>query len=126
MTNEEILSINDSIELEFKDENSRKEWNKFVDINSKDGYSYGVVKYSMYWAKLMQKLMNEGNKLEDIAEKASHDSDIEGITGFMYGCAVNTLSRYWKYGEDLRKWHNNQYGYNGNGVVNPAILTVSA
>ena len=50
--------------------------------------------------------------------------DIAGITGFMYGCAVNALSQLWEYGEELRKWHNKEYNYNGDGVVNPAILTV--
>ena len=60
-----------------------------------------------------------------IADEASKVADIEGITGFMYGCAVNTLSQLWKYGEELRKWHNKDYGYEGDGVVNPAILTVS-
>lgn len=42
----------------------------------------------------------------------------------MYGCAVNILAQCWKYGEELRKWHNKEYNYNGNGVVNPAVLTI--
>lgn len=60
----------------------------------------------------------------DNAERLSHDADVEGITGFMYGCAVNILAQCWEYGEELRKWHNKEYGYEGDGVVNPAILTV--
>lgn len=65
-----------------------------------------------------------GEKLIDIADKTSHEADTEGITGFMYGCAVNALSQLWEYGEELRRWHNKEYNYDGDGVVNPAILTV--
>lgn len=42
----------------------------------------------------------------------------------MYGMAVSILSQCWKYGEFLRKWHNKEYGYEGDGVVNPAVMTV--
>lgn len=41
----------------------------------------------------------------DNANRLSHEADVEGITGFMYGCAVSILSQYWKYGEELRKWN---------------------
>jgi hypothetical protein len=59
-----------------------------------------------------------------------HDND--GITGFMYGCAVSILSKVWIHGEQLRRWHNlktqlrdegekaNQTG----GVLNPALLCI--
>lgn len=42
------------------------------------------------------------------------------------GYAVNVLSMSWKYGEELRNWHNKKYGYTGDGTVNPAMLTVEA
>lgn len=114
-------------ELQFKDEEARKVWDNFVEVNSKDGYSTCVVRYAEYWAKFMQYLMakHEGVTVEKIADKASHNADIDGITGFMYGCAVNVLSQVWKHGEELRKWHNKEYDYEGNGVVNPAVLTVN-
>ena len=60
----------------------------------------------------------------DNADRLSREADTEGITGFMYGCAVSILSKCWVYGEYLRKWHNKEYGYDGDGVVNPAIMTV--
>lgn len=60
----------------------------------------------------------------DNAGKLSHEADIEGITGFMYGAAVSILSQCWIYGEYLRKWHNKEYNYNGDGVVNPAIIKI--
>lgn len=122
-----VAKAQETLEIEFKDDEARNEWEKFVEVNSKDGYSYGVVEYAERWAKFMQYLMEKHNKpVWQIADKASYVSDTEGITGFMYGCAVNVLSQVWKYGEDLRKWHNKQWGHDGDGVVNPAVLTISA
>lgn len=51
--------------------------------------------------------------------------DFLGITGFMYGCAINLLSARWKYGEDLKIYHNSKYNYSGDGVVNPAVFSIS-
>lgn len=75
-------------------------------------------------ASMMEQEIEKGSKLRDIAERTSHEADTEGITGFMYGCAVNILVHVWVYGEELRRWHNHEYDYDGDGVVNPAILTV--
>lgn len=60
----------------------------------------------------------------DNADRLSREADTEGITGFMYGCAVSILSQCWEYGEYLRKWHNKKYDYDGDGAVNPAVITV--
>ena len=99
-------------------------WDKAVSANP-DPYGRCVIRYAQRWAEMMEEHISDGKSISDIAKKTSHDSDTEGITGFMYGCAVNILSQVWKYGEDLRKWHNGQYGHSGDGVVNPAILTIS-
>ena len=101
-----------------------KDFDTFVEVNSKNFYSLGVVNYVKRWAELMEKEIESGSKVADIADRTSHEADTEGITGFMYGCAVSVLSQLWEYGEDLRKWHNKEYNYEGDGVVNPAILTV--
>lgn len=123
----EVLAIDESTELEFKDDEAKANWEKWVEVNSNDGYSFGVVKYARRWAKYMQHLMKKHNKtLPEIAENASHVSDTEGITGFMYGGAVAALSQFWKYGEELRRWHNKEWGHEDtDGVVNPAVLTIS-
>ena len=101
-----------------------KDWETFVQVNSTDPYSNAVVQYAKKWAELMESRIASGEKLIDIADSTSHEADTEGITGFMYGCAVNALSQLWEHGEELRKWHNKEYDYEGDGVVNPAILTI--
>lgn len=102
------------------------DFNLFVERNSTDGYSFGVVKYARQWADLLEKEIDRvGNAEEAIisqAEQLSCIADTEGITGFMYGCAVQALSEFWEYGDILRKWHNKEYNYSGDGVVNPAVF----
>lgn len=109
------------LEMEFK---SHGDW-KTGKANNTDGYGACIYEYAEGWAKLIQREIINGNKLEDIAEKTSHEMGFLGITGFMYGAAVSILSQCWIYGERLRKWHNKEYNHEGDGVVNPAILTIS-
>ena len=110
-----------NIEMEFSD---KKAWDKGKKINS-DGYGGAIYEYAEFWAKLMQVEMSKGKSLKDIAEKTSFELGFLGITGFMYGASVQILSQCWKHGEELRKWHNKEYGHEGDGVVNPAVLTIS-
>lgn len=114
--------------LEFSDETA---WKKFKEINQ-DFYGAGVVNYAERWARLMQLEICNGKSLEDVAEATSREADYDGITGYMYGCAVSALAHCWKYGEQLRRWHNlkTQLGDEGEqanesgGVLNPALLCV--
>ena len=90
-----------------------------------DPYGACTFRYAETWANLMEIKIKEGFIIKDIADQTSHDADTEGVTGFMYGTAVSILTKYWEHGEELRKWHNKEYDYKGNGVVNPAIITIS-
>ncbi len=106
--------------MKLKDKNG---WEKFVSVNN-DPYGSGVVRYAERWANMMEEELEKGNNLMEIADRTSCEADTEGITGFMYGCAVSVLTMVWEHGEELRKWHNKEYGYSGDGVVNPAIITI--
>ena len=80
----------------------------------------------------MERKVAEGHQIKDIASEAEREADEEGITGFMYGCAVGILAHVWKHGEELRVWHNlkTQFSTEGEeanlsgGVLNPALLCV--
>ncbi len=112
------------------------EWQNWKDKN-KDPYGAACVVYADRWAVLMEKEITDETDLvkfmQDRARSLSHEADTDGITGFMYGCAVSMLSQCWKYGESLRRWHNKdtQIGTEGEkantdgGVLNPALLTIS-
>jgi hypothetical protein len=108
-----------------------KIWNEWIE-NNKDSYGSAVIRYAKAWAELMEERINSGEKLEDIAEETSQIADTEGITGFMYGAAVSTLAGSWKYGEQLRRWHNLDTQIADEGekanekgtVLNPAVLNI--
>ena len=109
------------------DKKKQEEWENCKAINSKDDYSNCVIDYAILWAQYMEYLMaKHDKKVSDVWDMCSHLADIYGITGFMYGCAVSILSSFWKYGEELRVQHNSKYNHYGDGVVNPALLTISA
>lgn len=81
-------------------------WKASVEKNQ-DPYDVCIMRYAERWANLMEdKLAQSGAPLSDIAGVASREAGTEGITGLMYGCAVSILSQFWKYGEELRRWHN--------------------
>jgi len=94
-----------------------------------DSYGARCVSYANDWARLMQSQITTADNIQDkvaeIAEATSRVADYDGITGFMYGAAVNILAKSWIYGEELRKWHNKEYKYEGAGVVNPAVLNIA-
>jgi hypothetical protein len=106
-------------------------WDNAVEING-DPYGAATIRYTERWADLMEARIAEGAALEDIAKATSHEADTEGITGFMYGCAVSLLAQLWIHGEALRRWHNldtqiRDEGEKANetgGVLNPALLSV--
>ena len=114
--------------MQFADETA---WRSWVGANQ-HSYGRGVVTFAQRWAEQMETEIAAGKAIPDIAEAASHKADTEGITGFMYGCAVSMLAKAWKHGEELRRWHNLdvQLGDEGaranieGGVLNPAILRV--
>jgi len=107
-------------------------WDHFVSVNSSDPYGKGVIDFASLWARMMESEINSGKLLVATAKECSHLADTDGITGFMYGAAVNVLSQCWIYGDDLRAWHNKDYGKQGaeateaGAVINPAVMIISA
>ena len=124
----DVIAIDESTELQFKDEEAARIWEQWVEDTSKEPYMLHVITYARRWGKYMQHLMEKHNKtINDIADNASHVSNINGITGFMHSCAVYMLAQCWKYGEELRKWHNKEWGEEDtDGVVIPEVLTIAS
>ncbi len=100
-----------------------QEYQHLKEQNGSDFYRAGIMQYLERWASMMEKEIAGGATVAEAAQRTQYEADEGlGITGFMYGYAVGTLSEFWKYGKELRAWHNLQYDYAGEGVVNPAIL----
>lgn len=76
-----------------------------------NSYEHGCFIYAERLADMLEDLIKSSadepmKVVFDNAKRISNEADIEGITGFMYVYAVGILSKYWEYGEELRKWHN--------------------
>lgn len=114
--------------MTLKDENT---WHNAC-TNNQDPYGAAVIRFCEAWAILMEAEIKSGKTVAECACSTSRIANDEGITGFMYGCAVNILSKVWIHGEDLRRWHNKdiQLGDEGDRanekgtVLNSAILCV--
>lgn len=108
-------------------------WKKANDKNPpSEPYGHRVMTYAEAWADAMEREMANGKTVAECAHATSREADTDGITGFMYGCAVSTLAGVWEHGEELRRWHNldAQIGTEGEkanasgGVLNPALLNI--
>jgi hypothetical protein len=115
-------------EAKTKPEAEGGDWWHQVRINGTVGYGGRCITYAADWAWLMERRMaSEPDKdFGEIAKETEKECDYDGLTGFMYGAAVQELSTYWKHGDQLRIWHNRNYGVPSDteGVVNPAIITM--
>jgi len=87
---------------------NQENWNKSVEANSQDPYSYACVTFAARWANYMEREMAKGKKIADVAKDTSREADNEGITGFMYHAALSMLVHCWAHGEALRAWHEDK------------------
>jgi hypothetical protein len=95
----------------------KEEYDNYVKKNSEDGYSKAVVKAG----EVVMKLLDEGKTPEE-AEQGLYNLD---LTGFMAGAAIQAVCHFHERGEEMKTWWNRSYGVeNGEGVVNPAIMTI--
>lgn len=94
------------------------EYQKYVEINSGDGYS----KATMKAGEVVMKLLDEGKTCEEAA-KALYGQD---LTGYMAGAAIQVVVHFHERGEEMKKWWNRSYGGTGEekGTINPAIITI--
>lgn len=116
-------------EMSFSD---KAGWDEWLANQGDDGCGKTAFRYAEWWARLMELEIGNGKQIAEVANETSHEADVGGITGSMYGVAVSALAQYWKYGEELRRWHNiktqlKNEGEKANeegGVLSPTMLTI--
>ena len=95
-----IIQIDQTTEMEFKDENAKIAWNNLERNNIDDNIKI-ILRYAMAWAKHMQRFMKQGHPVIEIAEIASRQCGEINIT--IHTLAFNLLIKNWKYGQELLK-----------------------
>jgi hypothetical protein len=110
-----------------------EEWSNWEKHNRDGGYGEAVLDFAEKWADLMEIRIGNGEELESVAKETSFQASKElGLSGFQYNAGVVMLVGCWKYGEELRIWHNldtqiSDEGERANesgGVLNGAILNL--
>ena len=113
-------------------------WEEFVEKNQ-DFYGKGIIDFAREWAERMEAELIPGDDITEQIKRIAYkteraaDDEIGGITGYMYGAAVSTLSSCWVYGEQLRQWHNLDIQIGNEGelanesgtTLNPALLNIA-
>lgn len=117
--------------MNLKDEKSWKDWEE----KNQDPYGKACVDYARDWMEAMDNALSASDSLpEEIVPQIYQECEPKdhGITGNMYGCAVEMVSRCWKHGEIVRKAHNIKWQIGNEGeranesdkVLNPAIINI--
>lgn len=116
-----------------------EKYNKGKANNASDPYGARCFSYAEDWAELMEREIgasldaDPADVIQKHAKRCASEADYDGITGFMYGMAVQILSDCWEHGETLRRWSNSDLQLKDEGdranekegvVLNPALLTV--
>ena len=98
-------------------EGHEKEYKDYCNEHSTGG-SKLCLEYSERWAELLEQEIDQTDDvmkcITDNADRLSLKADTIGISGFMYRYSINILSHYWKYGDYLKKWHENEYNFDNN------------
>lgn len=84
---------------------------KYLEWKNKDDYGSAVFRYAESWADLMEKEIEKGFKVSDVAERLSVEADIECVTGVMQEVATTILCKCWIYGDELLNWINKGGAY---------------
>ncbi len=92
------VALTELPDLELTDQNF---WDVTLAANQ-DGMGKAIFDFAERWARLMQKQMSAGQKLEDIADDCITLADTDGISGSMLGMAKQLLVQTWKYGPELK------------------------
>jgi len=109
---------------------NKKRWDSYVKENT-DNYGAVCVKIAQRVMELLDEdktALHNGyhpdvHTAHGLICKANDDVKVCGITGFMAGCVAQMVFECHERGDEFRKSHNGEE-YQGQGVVNHALMTI--
>ncbi len=103
-------------------EKFKEEYEKYVEINSKDGYSKAVIDCGETFGNLI----DEGRSFDEAEKMMLETAEGSELTGYMMGAIMAAVAHFHPRGEEVKAWWNKQYGGTGEekGTINPAILSI--
>lgn len=78
----------------------QKAWEAWREKNQ-DPYGRCCFDYAELWGRLMQARCASIDEMREKHRELSHEADVFGITGFMFGAAKSILAHCWEYGAAL-------------------------
>ena len=113
--------------MQFKDSSARKQWRRRIIESKGDPYILGIIEFSKRFAELLEAIienttLDEEQVVSRYGEKLSDIADVDGMTVNQYVHAIALLNETWRYGSALIPWHNGRFGFDGGGIVNPAVV----
>lgn len=98
-------------------------WDQYVEKN-KDPYGGVCIKVAEEVMKILDKAAEFD--VDNIINEADNNANTGGITGFMAGAVASMVSQCHERGEEFQNKWNKSYGSDSKeGVVNPAIVTIT-
>jgi len=125
--------VGEVFQLKTQDSGFVPEWKNIKKRHMDDPCASRVIQYAECWVSIMNAQLGNGNKkFAEIAEESlqiARKKISYELSPFQYGCMVTLLHQYWKYGENLRRWHNLRVGGEEIGkkaniegwVINPGL-----
>lgn len=103
-----------------------KGWEEYVTQNT-DDYGKACVDVARRVMEILDGLVGSLERYSPHKIICQADKDVKagGITGYMAGAVAHMVSSCHSRGEEFRKIWNADHDYEGEGIVNPALLTIN-
>lgn len=103
---EEIATCCEEVTLLFKDTSCSEKWQKMLELNAMNKYGKKIIAFAETWAKYMQFLAEKHHvSISKIAKQTYYSANLGFLNEFLFESAVDEavdlLSKYWIYGDEL-------------------------
>ncbi len=85
------------------DDEAKNRWQIDQEVNGKDWYGRGILKYMSNLAHSVEEEMEKGYEMREVISNAMKKADTMGMSGASHGVGINVLCQIWIHGDKLRE-----------------------